>query len=246
MCPSQIDPDFPTFGEATTESVRANFEHARNEITVLQQSAEGAPFLSLSGGTMDADATIVLGRDPEEAMEPVTLRFAQQHYTPAEAGISDAPQNGHLFARRDGTWTGIDTIIAAGLRAASSVMIPFAFVGAYASSAEINMPIAFPLTIPEDWDGSVAYRPGTNTTARAFTMSRVRGSTTTTVGTINVTTGAGGTATFDTSAEVELEAGDILRLTAPAAADATLNNFAVTVLAYRVIETPEADEPEEC
>ena len=45
--PSQIDPGAPVFGTPTTQSVRVNFQHAKDEIEQLQDGK-----LDLAGGTM--------------------------------------------------------------------------------------------------------------------------------------------------------------------------------------------------
>jgi len=116
-------------------------------------------------------------------------------------------------------------------------LLTFTIVGAYTASETINVVVPVAMQIPGQFAGSTAYRPGNNTTARAFTISQVRGSTVTQIGTINVSTGTAGTATFAQqtgTAAMALQAGDVLRLTAPTTADSTLNNFAATILAYTI------------
>lgn len=99
--PSHIDYSKPIFAHPSTASVRNNFEIASDEITELQEKAEGAPFLSLDGGEMNGP--LYLLRDPFSNMEAATKQYVDELAFGGggggEGGFSDAPKNGMHFAR---------------------------------------------------------------------------------------------------------------------------------------------------
>jgi len=77
---SNIDPTKPTYGQALTSDVRANFQYAYTEITDLQNAigslitiTTGGPFLSLAGGSMNGPLNLY--GDPQQPLEAVPLRY---------------------------------------------------------------------------------------------------------------------------------------------------------------------------
>ena len=86
------------------------------------------------------------------------------------------------------------------------------------------------ITVPSGLVGSVAYAGTAPAASAAFTVSKVSGGSSTSLGTITISTsgtvslaGAGGS----------LAAGDVLRLTAPGTQDTALSDVGITVLAAR-------------
>jgi hypothetical protein len=101
---SLIDATVPVAGNPTTASVRANFATAKNEISALQTSAQGAPFLPLAGATMKGP--MLLYNDPTAPMSPVTLGYFQANGGggPGSGGIPEAPSDGVPYGRQDASW----------------------------------------------------------------------------------------------------------------------------------------------
>jgi hypothetical protein len=99
---SQIDMTLPVTGAPTTASVRANFTTASQEISALQAETTGAPFLSLSGGTMAGPIT--LAGDATSPRMPVTLEQFQAGSSTGGGGIPEAPTDGALYGRESGAW----------------------------------------------------------------------------------------------------------------------------------------------
>jgi hypothetical protein len=82
--PSQIDPTQPPEGQPTTQGVRDNFAVAASEITALQDAAQGAPFMSLSGGQMAG--SLMLNNDPGAAREAASKQYVDRMVAPGPAG----------------------------------------------------------------------------------------------------------------------------------------------------------------
>ena len=71
--PSAIDPTLPIQGAPTTASVRSNFQHAHDEISALQTTAVGAPFIQIAGGPSFSGPLFV--NPTGTAPPPLSLRF---------------------------------------------------------------------------------------------------------------------------------------------------------------------------
>jgi hypothetical protein len=113
---SNIDPTIPVEGNPTTASVRANFAEAAVEISALQASAAGAPFLSLSGGAMSG--ALSLAGDPVGNMNPVTLQYFNAH----NASFGDAPSTGNAYGRLNASWAQVPTAAQAGANAGRNLI----------------------------------------------------------------------------------------------------------------------------
>ena len=87
--PSQIDPTQPPEGQPTTQGVRDNFAAAASEITDLQDAAQGAPFMPLSGGQMVG--SLMLNNDPGAAREAASKQYVDRMVAPGPAGATGAP-----------------------------------------------------------------------------------------------------------------------------------------------------------
>ena len=111
--------------------------------------------------------------------------------------------------------------------------ISFSFVGTPDVMTNVNVPMAFALTVPASLIGTKVYA-GTTTTANAvFTLNRVRGVAVTALGTITITSASHTSCTL-AGAGGALITGDVLQIVGPAANDATLGDVGITVLAQRV------------
>src|SRR5436305_5308950 len=100
---SGIDATKPIEGSPTTASVRLNFNTARQEIDALQIAAQGAPFLSLAGGSMTGPMYLL--NDPTDPRMPATKAYVDARGTTGgSTGIPEAPADGVLYGRRSGAW----------------------------------------------------------------------------------------------------------------------------------------------
>jgi hypothetical protein len=101
--PSQIDATKPVIGNPTTQSVRDNFATARDEITALQATVMGAPFLQLAGGYLTGP--LFLAGDPTSPMMAATKEYVDAAGGGGGGGIPDAPADGQTYGRVTGTWS---------------------------------------------------------------------------------------------------------------------------------------------
>src|SRR5215467_6969458 len=81
---SNIDATQPITGTPTTESVRNNFAIAKSEITALQNTTVGGPYVPISGGTLTG--SLMLAHDPGAAREAATKQYVDQTVTPGPPG----------------------------------------------------------------------------------------------------------------------------------------------------------------
>lgn len=110
---------------------------------------------------------------------------------------------------------------------APPLMVAFSFPGLPAVSQQSNLVTALEFVIPANFTGSAFYAGTAASAAVSFTISQVVSGVNTIIGSVTsagVFSGAGGT----------LAVGDVLRVTAPAAQDATLADVAISILAARV------------
>lgn len=92
---SDINPAYPVYGTPTTQSVRDNFQAAKDEIEALQNGK-----LDLSGGTLSGPLT--LSADPATTMQAATRQYVDAR-TPI---ISDAPNDGNYwYGRHTAAWS---------------------------------------------------------------------------------------------------------------------------------------------
>jgi hypothetical protein len=101
---SGIDSTKPVEGSPTTASVRLNFQTTKQEIEALQIAAQGAPFLSIAGGSMTGPMYLL--NDPTDPRMPATKAYvdAMGGTGGGGTGIPEAPADGVLYGRRNGAW----------------------------------------------------------------------------------------------------------------------------------------------
>lgn len=90
-------------------------------------------------------------------------------------------------------------------------------------------PVVTPLTIPANLAGTKVYAGTVPTTNAIFTVGYIRSGVAVTIGTINVVNGGHTGIVLSTQSAVSLVAGDILTITAPSPADATLAYLSITL-----------------
>jgi hypothetical protein len=86
---SKIDSTQPRRGNPTTDSVRANFRAAREEIEALQAATQDGPFLPLSGGQMTG--SLMLAFDPGSAREAATKQYVDVRLAEGVPGPQGVP-----------------------------------------------------------------------------------------------------------------------------------------------------------
>lgn len=151
------------------------------------------------------------------------VQFDGTAWAPLEAGIEDAPADGVLYGRKDGAWAAVPT----GGGGATAVELSF-FAGGTLAIDELLLrhEVARPFTIPAGMAGSRG-SSGTAPTGPAVLSIRKNG---TEVGTATWPA-AGTTATLQMASATSFAAGDILSVSAPAPADATLADVSMTIAA---------------
>ncbi len=149
------------------------------------------------------------------------VQFDGAAWVPLAAGMEGAPADGTLYGRKDGAWEAVPT------GGPTAVELSF-FAGGTLTANELlfRHEVARPFTIPAALAGSRG-SSGAATTGSAALSVKKNG---TQVGT--ATWAAAGTAaTLAMASATSFAAGDILTVTAPATADATLADVSMTIAA---------------
>jgi hypothetical protein len=134
--------------------------------------------------------------------------------------IGEAPLDGNVYARQNGAWV------------IPKVPIPFIYPGLPPANQVINVPMTIGINIPSGLSGAVIYDSTQATANAVFTLKKISGGVTTTIGTITITPASHTSCTLAGSGGT-LSAGDVLQMFAPGTQDTTLADVSLTMLVTR-------------
>ena len=108
---SNVDPRYPEEGNATTESVRTNFDYTRYEIEALQAAVQtlagqisgiDSEYVSKLGDTMVGQLKVDPSVQPLDPEDVVTKGYVDS--TGGGGGLPEAPIDSKLYGRKDAAW----------------------------------------------------------------------------------------------------------------------------------------------
>ena len=138
--------------------------------------------------------------------------------------------DGDIAVRSGGVWTAAGSLAYSQIPAylgTSTLTIPFP--GSPGSGAEILVPVTKSVEIPANFAGTIGYADTAPTATAIFHLAFLRAGSPTSIGTLSFLA-TQQSLTLSTQALVSLEAGDVLRLTAPSSPDSTLANVSISLL----------------
>jgi hypothetical protein len=129
-------------------------------------------------------------------------------------------------------WDGVKWPAATGTSPSNTVPICFPWEGKPPAGAQVNSPMAIPMTIAAGLAGATVFANSLAGAGAIFTINKVSGGTVTALGTVTITPVSHTSCTL-AGAGGSLAIGDDLQVIAPAIQDANLADVSITLLMTR-------------